>query len=127
MKSKKFIFKSRMQSFRFALNGLKLLLLNEHNSRIHLAAAIAAVCLGLIVKIDLYEWSLLILVISIVFVTELINSAIESLADHIDKEWNELIMKAKDYSAAAVFVSAIAAFIVGCLIFIPKLLALTRI
>ena len=124
MAHKKFSLKSRLESFRFALNGLLLLLKNEHNSRIHLLAAIIAIVMGIIMKIDHYEWSLLIIVIGAVFLTELLNSSIESLADLIDPEWNELIMRAKDYSAAAVLISAIVAIIVGGLIFIPKFLGL---
>jgi len=124
MAQKKFSLKSRLESFRFALNGLLLLLKNEHNSRIHLLAAIIAIVMGIIMKIDHYEWSLLIIVIGAVFLTELLNSSIESLADLIDPEWNELIMGAKDYSAAAVLISAIVAIVVGGLIFIPKFLDL---
>ena len=124
MAHKKFSLKSRLESFRFALNGLLLLLKNEHNSRIHLLAAIIAIVMGIIMKIDHYEWSLLIIVIGAVFLTELLNSSIESLADLIDPEFNELIMRAKDYSAAAVLMSAIVAIVVGGLIFIPKFLDL---
>ncbi len=75
-------------------------------------------------KIDHYEWSFLAIVIGLVFLTELLNSSLESLANIIDPEWNELIMKAKDYSAAAVLISAIIAVFVGGLIFIPKFAAL---
>ena len=75
-------------------------------------------------KLDHYEWSLLAIVIGLVFLTELLNSSLESLADIIDPEWNEIIMKAKDYAAAAVLISAIIAIIVGGLIFIPKIVAL---
>jgi Diacylglycerol kinase len=124
MTSNKFSLKSRFGSFRFALNGICLLLKNEYNSRIHLIAAIIAILMGIIMKIDHYEWSLLIIVIGAVFLTELLNSSIESLADRIDPEWNELIMRAKDYSAAAVLISAIVAIVVGGLIFIPKFLDL---
>jgi diacylglycerol kinase len=80
--------------------------------------------MGIIMKLDHYEWSLLIIVIGAVFLTELLNSSIESLADLIDPEFNELIMRAKDYSAAAVLISAIVAIVVGGLIFIPKFLDL---
>ena len=111
-------------SFKFAFNGLLLLLKNEHNSRIHFLAAIVAIAMGIILGLNHYEWSLLIIVIGIVFLTELLNSSLESLADLIDPEWNELIMKAKDYSAAAVLISAIVAIVVGGLIFIPKILDL---
>jgi diacylglycerol kinase len=121
MDIKKFSFKSRVESFRFALNGLCALLKYEHNSRIHLAGALVAIILGLILKLNWAEWSLIILVIGLVFITELLNSAVESLADHINPEWNELIKKAKDYSAAAVLISAIISVIIGAVIFIPKI------
>jgi diacylglycerol kinase len=124
MAQKKFSLKSRLESFKFALNGLLLLLKNEHNSRIHILAAIIAIVMGIIMKLDHYEWSLLVIVIGAVFLTELLNSSIESLADLIDPEFNELIMRAKDYSAAAVLISAIVAIVVGGLIFIPKFLDL---
>lgn len=123
MKSDKFSFRSRLGSFRFALNGLRSLLKYEHNSRIHFIAAIIAIALGIVLKLNLSEWSLLIVVIGLVFITELINSAIESLADRIDNEWNEYIRKAKDYAAAAVLISAVIAIATGCFIFIPKLLS----
>jgi diacylglycerol kinase len=120
MDQKKFSLKSRFGSFRFALNGIVSLLKYEHNSRIHLLAAVVAVFTGIFLKIDHYEWSLLAIVIGLVFLTELLNSSLESLADIIDPEWNDLIMKAKDYSAAAVLISSIIAIVVGGLIFIPK-------
>jgi diacylglycerol kinase (ATP) len=124
MKSDKFSLKSRIGSFRFALNGIRSLLKYEHNSRIHFIAAIITIVLGIIFSISLSEWAIVLIVIGIVFITELFNSSIESLADRIDPEWNEEIRKAKDYAAAAVLVSAVIAASAGCLIFIPKLLAL---
>lgn len=124
MKSNKFSLKSRIVSFRFALKGLRSLLKYEHNSRIHLMAAIVTITLGVILQLNSSEWSLLIIVIGVVFITELLNSSLESLADRIDPEWNEVIMRAKDFSAAAVLISAIISLVVGGLIFIPKLLDL---
>jgi len=124
MKPDKFSLKSRFGSFKFAIHGLVLLLRNEHNSRIHLIAAIAAIVIGILLKLDYCEWALLIIVIGIVFIAELLNSSIESLADHISPEWNEKIGRTKDYSAAAVLISAFIALVVGALIFIPKILAL---
>jgi diacylglycerol kinase len=124
MKPKKFSLKSRFGSFKFAFDGLLFLLKNEHNSRIHLLAAIAVIILGIIVKLNQIEWALMTIVIGLVFLAELLNSSIETLADLINPEWNELIKRAKDYSAAAVLISAIMAMIAGGLIFIPKILAL---
>lgn len=124
MNPDKFSLKSRLQSFRFALKGLRSLLKYEHNSRIHFIAAIAVIILGLIMKINLTEWSLLIIVTGMVFITELFNSSLESFADSIKPEWNDMIGKAKDYSAAAVLIAAIISLAVGVIIFAPKLLDL---
>lgn len=121
MKSDKFSMNSRLASFRFAFSGLISLLKNEHNSRIHLAAAILAITAGIIFKLVIEEWCLLLIVIGIVFITELLNSALEALADHVEPGRNDLIGKAKDYSAGAVLISAIIALITGLLIFIPKI------
>jgi diacylglycerol kinase (ATP) len=121
VKTVKFSLRSRLLSFNFACNGVLSLLKNEHNSRIHLVAAFAAIVLGIILKINSLEWCLIILVIGIVFLSELLNSAIEILADLINPEWSEGIKKVKDYSAAAVLISAIVSISVGGIIFIPKL------
>lgn len=126
MKSRKFSLKSRFGSFKFAIEGLLFLVKNEHNSRIHLLAAIAVIILGIIVKLNQIEWSLMIIVIGLVFLAELLNSSIETLADLINPERNALIKQAKDYGAAAVLISSIIALITGGLIFIPKLLALIQ-
>ena len=124
MSSKKFSLKSRIKSFRFAFAGIWAMLKNEHNARIHLAAAIMAIIMGVILKINPIEWSLLIIVIGLVFLTELLNTAIEKLADFVEPEWNEVIRKTKNYAAAAVLISAIISIIVGGLIFIPRVLDL---
>lgn len=118
----KFSIKSRFGSFKFAFRGLKSMLKNEHNSRIHLLAALIALTLAIILKINRDEWSLLIIVIGVVFITELLNSSLEELADLVDNEWNEKIKISKDYAAAAVFISALIAVVIGGLIFIPKIL-----
>lgn len=124
MNSDKFSLKTRFGSFKFAFHGLWLLVQNEHNSRIHFLAAIIAIAMGIILKINPTEWSLLIIVIGIVFLTELLNSSLETLADFVNPEWNEKIRNVKDYAAAAVLISAIISVIVGALIFIPKILDL---
>ena len=100
------------------------MLQEEHNSRIHLIAACLAVILGWWLKISLLEWALLSVAIGSVFSSELFNSALENFADYISPEKQERIGKIKDLSAAAVLVSAIAAFAIGCLIFLPKILAI---
>jgi diacylglycerol kinase len=120
MYSNKFSLKARLHSFRYAFKGLGTLLKFEHNSRIQLFAAVVIIILGLIMKIGLSEWSLLVIVISMVFITELLNSSLESLGDKINPQFDEMIGRAKNYSAAAVFIAAVAAIAVGAIIFFPR-------
>jgi diacylglycerol kinase (ATP) len=124
MKSENFSVKSRLDSLRFAIHGLWSLLINEHNSRIHLLAAILAIVIGIVLKINSLEWCLLTIVTGFVFITELLNSSLETIADIVDPELNEQIRNAKDYAAAAVLISAIIAVIAGGIMFIPKIIAL---
>jgi diacylglycerol kinase len=121
MTTEKFSLKKRIKSFGFALNGLKTAVLDEHNLRIHLFAAFVATLLGFHFEINNTEWIILALTIGFVIAMELLNSAIESLADYACKEQKHpLIQKVKDIAAGAVLISAISALVVGLLIFIPK-------
>jgi len=115
-----------MGSFKFAFRGLWLLLRNEHNSRIHLFTAVIAIAMGFFLKINLFEWSVLVIVTGIVFISELFNTSLETISDIVDSEWNEKIRNAKDYAAAAVLVAAIISLVAGGIIFIPKLLNLFK-
>jgi len=120
--SKKFSVRKRMTSFRFAFAGLGSLFKHEHNARLHLAAAILAITLGFVLQIALMEWLILVLMIAIVFISEILNSAIEGLADYVSPEYNLIIKRVKDYCAAAVLIAGIAAVIVGIIIFLPKII-----
>ena len=126
MTKTRFSLKSRLGSFRYAFRGLRLLLRNEHNSRIHFIVAIFAIAMGFVLKINLFEWSILVIVAGIVFLTELFNTSIETISDIVDNEWNEKIRNAKDYAAAAVLVAAIISIVTGGIIFIPKILDLLK-
>jgi diacylglycerol kinase len=124
MTKTKFTLRSRITSFKYAFAGIGSMIRNEHNSRIHLIAAVLAVILGLILHLSLLEWVAIIIVIGLVFITELINSAIELLADLVEPETNPKIKRIKDYAAASVLISAIIALIVGGLIFLHNFLTM---
>jgi diacylglycerol kinase (ATP) len=126
MTNTRFSLKSRLASFKFAFNGLRLLLRNEHNSRIHLVAAVITAITGFLLKIDRLEWIVLAIVIALVFITELFNSSLESVCDVADNNYNEKIGRAKDYAAAAVLIAAIISVIAGGLIFIPKIVEILK-
>jgi diacylglycerol kinase len=124
MENQKFSIKNRLRSFKYALNGLRILIKFEHNSRIHLTAMIIAIILGIILDISGLEWLVIVIVTGFVFSVEIINSAIEYLADFISPNYHEIIKKVKDLSAAAVLISALVSLVVAFIIFIPKILKL---
>lgn len=126
MKSNKFSIKKRANSFIHAFNGIRILFVEEHNSRIHAAAAICAIITGIILKIVLIEWIALSFAIGFVFVVETINSSIENTADLISLEKSNKIKRIKDLSAAAVLISSLTALVIGGLIFIPKIVSLIK-
>ena len=121
MNPNKFSFRKRIKSFHYAFSGLKTVLINEHNFRIHLLAAIFAVAAGIFFNISPMEWISITIIIVLVLSLEIINSAIEKLADFVSPAKNIKIKAVKDMAAAAVLVAALASLIIAAIIFIPKL------
>lgn len=124
MKNEKFSILKRIKSFKYAFNGLRVLIIEEHNARIHLMATILVLIAGVFFKISVIEWGMIAFSIGFVFSMEAINSAIENLSDFVSPNKHKLIKKVKDLSAAAVLISAITSLIIGCLVFIPKIINL---
>jgi len=115
--------RARAQSFVDAGRGVATLLANEPNARIHLLASVAAIGLGLWLGLTALEWCWIALAIALVWVAEALNSALEALADAVHPERDPRIGRAKDLAAGAVLVAAIAAAVIGVLLFGPRLFA----
>lgn len=114
-----FSWQDRLKSFRFAFAGIATLIVEQHNARVHFLATIAVIFLGLYLQITGAEWIYLVLIISLVWVGEAFNSAIEYLADAAVPEQNTMIKKAKDVAAAGVLICAFGAVVIGILVFFP--------
>jgi len=124
MKPPNFSITKRIKSFGYAINGLRVLLKEEHNSRIHLLAAIGIVVAGFIFNISLYEWIALTFAIGFVIALEIINTAIENISDFVSPERHDSIKKIKDLAAAGVLIGALTALIIGLIVFLPRLSAI---
>lgn len=116
--------KRLIRSFGFAFKGLQYATASQLNFRIHLVACIVVIGLGFALQISVDEWQWIMLSITLVLVTELLNTAIETLTDLVSPTYNIKAGHVKDVSAGAVVVAAVFAFITGLIIFIPKLLLL---
>lgn len=122
MKSRKFSIPARIRSFKHAFRGLWWLIREEHNSWIHLAIVVVLIPACILLHLSLKEWTVIALSIGLVLSLELVNSAIERLADKISPGHDPEIGKIKDIAAAAVLVAAIAAAAAGLIILVPKFL-----
>ena len=114
-----------IRSFRAAAAGLGQTLRTEQNMRIHFVVAILVAVAGWWLKISLEEWLLICLCIGGVIGTELLNTAIEYLAD-VTRDQMKLGYEAtrypRDMAAAAVLIMSVVAVVVGLAIFLPKLI-----
>jgi diacylglycerol kinase (ATP) len=91
----------------------------QHNAWIHAAATVVAVGAGLWFHVSLADWCWIVLAISIVWTAEALNTAFEFLADAASPEFHPLVRDAKDVAAGAVLITALAAAIIGTIIFWP--------
>ena len=114
MKNSGFTWRKRLRSFKYAFHGIWLLVRYEHNAWIHCFAAVCVVVAG--------EWIVITFAIGLVLAAEAINSSIEALADLVSPGYNEAIKRTKDLAAGAVLILAIAAAVVGLIVFVPKLI-----
>jgi len=118
---------ARLRSFRYAWRGIVYLVRTQGNARLHLASTILVVILGFVLHVTRGEWCLLALASGMVWAAEALNSALEYLADHVTMEHHERIGRVKDMAAGGVLLAAIAAAIIGGVVFIPKLLVLVGV
>jgi len=111
-----------MKRFNDAFNGIICSIKSQKNIKIHIAAAIVVIGCGFFFKVSTAEWAILILTIGLVIAAEIFNTAIEWLCDFIEPNHHEKIGLIKDVAAGAVLVLCTAAFIIGLIIFLPKIL-----
>ena len=116
-----FSFSARLRSFRFAFEGLYAFFSEQHNAIIHLVMTAFVFIAAIFFKINKMEIIAVGLATGFVWAAELLNTAIEKLADMVSKDFHPQIKFIKDVSAAAVFVAAISAFVTGVIVFVPKL------
>ena len=70
-----------IRSFSFAFKGLQYATSTQPNFRIHLVATVIAIGLGVALHLSTAEWQWIAVSIALVLVSELINTAIETLTD----------------------------------------------
>ena len=113
--------KRLIKSFGHALQGLKVLFSSQKNAVIHFCLMLVSVVFVVLLNISSIECVLIIICSGMVMAAEAFNTALEKMADTVHPEKNDGIGSAKDLAAGSVLITAIAALVVGIIIFAPKL------
>lgn len=122
MKTKPVSFRSRCNSIRFAVNGIRRFIREEPNARLHLVATVMLAITACCLPVSGNEAIALVIVTGSVWLTEALNTAIERIMDMISPEFDPRTGFIKDLSAGAVLIASVAALITGLIIFTPKIL-----
>ena len=121
---KRNLLQRRIASFGHAFRGVWMALRSELHLQFHAVATVVVIGLGFYFELTATEWMMVALAVGTVWTAELVNTAIEALTDLVSPDYHPLAGKAKDVAAGAVLIAAIAAMIIGLLIFGPRVLAL---
>lgn len=116
--------RSWSRKFGDAFRGIKRAARGQSSFFVHLFAAVAVVTTGVALQVDGNEWRALVLCITVVFVAETFNTALETLAKAVDREENPQLRDALDMSSGAVLLAAIGAAAVGLMVFAHRLSAM---
>jgi len=112
---------NRIKGMGYALKGAWYLIKNEASVQVQVSIAIIVTIAGFYFQISSTEWMIQVLTIAVVLSAEGLNSAIEEIADFIHPNQHPKIGYLKDIAAGAVFFTAIAALIIACIIYLPKI------
>ncbi|MFY7965982.1 MAG: diacylglycerol kinase [Chitinophagaceae bacterium] len=104
-----------------AFSGMKYFFLNEINGIIQLAVATVIIALSVGLKVNTFEWIVVLVCIGFVMGLEMLNTAIENLSNLVQKEYHPTIKIVKDVAAAAVLLAATVSILIGSIIFLPKI------
>lgn len=117
---------SLLSSFAHAFDGVITGLRAERNMIVHFGAMVVVVVFGVILHISAAEWIVCVMLFALVMALELVNTAVETAVDLCTDAYDPRAKVAKDTAAGAVLVAAVGAAIIGCVIFLPKLLQIVR-
>lgn len=114
-------------SFRHAFEGIFQAFKTESNIKLHCLSGVLAIILAWVLKFNQLEWVVIVLAITIVFVTEILNTAVEYAIDMVcGNKYNDIAKYAKDIAAGATLIAAFGAVAIALILYLPKMLELLK-
>lgn len=109
----------RIRAGGYAFKGALLLIRTESSIQVQLIIAILVTLAGFYFDITATEWIFQTIAIGLIMTAEGLNTAVEEIADFVHPDFHNKIGFIKDVAAGAVFIAAVSAVIVGCIIYLP--------
>jgi diacylglycerol kinase len=114
-------FQTRAHSFKYAFSGWWFVLRTQRNAWIHAVVSVAVLGLSFWLGLGRGEWALIVLAITLVWIAEFFNTALEAIVDMASPADHYLAKIGKDVGAAAVLIAAASSVVIGLLILGPPL------
>jgi undecaprenol kinase len=105
----------------YALRGLRHVVVHEFSFGLHLIIFAVALVLAIVFKFTHIEWAIVLIGFGVEFFSEIINTAIEELADFVHPESHPSIGRIKDIAAAGVLLLSAMNLIAFLVILFPKI------
>lgn len=106
-------------SFRHAFHGCRTLVVTQPAARIHIVATVAVIAAGAVLGLSAFEWCWLVVAMTVVWMAEALNTAVEFLGDAVADRPHPLVGRAKDVASAGVLLAAMGAGTIGVIILLP--------
>jgi diacylglycerol kinase len=107
------------KSFTYAFKGLFKTFQEEQNLKLQALAGVIVVIIGFIFHLKASDWIALVITITLVLLMEILNSAVERVADVLKPRIDNYVKEIKDIMAAGVLLASIMAILIGIFIFFP--------
>lgn len=113
--------KKHLNSYQYAIRGIRLAFGYELNMGYHLVAGIGVLIINYLLGVSRTDWLITLILIGLAWMSEIFNTAIEKLADRVSTDHDPLIGQAKDLAAGAVLIICFFAVVCALIIYIPYL------
>ena len=110
---------SLQESFRYAMEGIMYTIRTQRNMRIHIIIGMFVVLFSLYLGVSGRDLAILLILISLVWVAELLNTSIEIFLDFITQKEDKDVKHIKDIQAGIVLVFAVFSVLSGIIIIKP--------
>ena len=110
--------RQRLRSFGHAVEGIAYFVSTQPNVVIMAAATGVVIAAGCWFEVTPGEWGLLAVAVFAVWITEALNTAIESVVDLASPNRHPLAKRAKDTAAGAVLLASLLALVLALLVFL---------